>query len=64
MLSGYDQWKLSYPPQWDKESDLLECQECGTPIDPIPCPTELESLGWNIVEMPQRDWSSLTTTAV
>ena len=26
--------------------------------------TELESLGWSIVEMPQRDWSSLTTTAV
>jgi hypothetical protein len=25
--------------------------------------TELESLGWSIVEMPQRDWSSLTAVA-
>ena len=34
MLCDYDKWKLSYPPQWDKEADLLECQECGTSIDP------------------------------
>ena len=34
MLCDYDKWKLAYPPQWDKEADLLECEECGILIDP------------------------------
>lgn len=34
MLCDYDKWKLSGPPQWEKEADLLECEECGILIDP------------------------------
>ena len=30
---GYDQWKRKEPPYME-DSDLLECQECGTSIDP------------------------------
>jgi hypothetical protein len=44
MLCDYDSWKLSSPPQWDKETDLLTCEDCNEPIDP-------EEYGLTINEM-------------
>tara|TARA_R110001583_G_scaffold46529_10_gene145933 strand:+ start:1675 stop:1857 length:183 start_codon:yes stop_codon:yes gene_type:complete len=55
MLSGYDQWKLSYPPQWDKESDLLECQECGTPIDPAEYDMEIDEMEPMCIDCTQQE---------
>lgn len=28
-IPGYDEWKLSYPPEWDDEPCEHECYECG-----------------------------------
>ena len=31
MLCEYDRRQLSYPPAWDRESDI-ECEDCHTPV--------------------------------
>ena len=37
MLSGYDQWKLAYPPEWD---DPPICEGCDKEVEECVCEKE------------------------